>query len=119
MPAWGIQIRQDTVTPRLTGFSERMRKNIADGFVSVGYQMVTDGRSIVVVRTGYLRSTIFAQVIESDLILVFGATAPYAPYVEFGTSRMAPRPFIRPAFDANQQRILDALLAGVLDAWKI
>jgi len=47
--------------------------------------------------------------------LEFGATAYYAPFVELGTRHMAARPFIRPAFDANQQKLLDAMLVGALN----
>jgi len=45
----------------------------------------------------------------------FGATAYYAPFHEFGTSRISAAPFIRPAFDANQQKFQDALAVGVLN----
>jgi len=119
MPAWGIQIREDTITPKLTGFTARMRRNIADQFDSVGKEMVQMARGIVPVRTGFLRDSIFHDVIESDLNLTFGATAPYAPYVEFGTSRMMARPFIRPTLDALQERILDAILTGCLNALNV
>ena len=44
----------------------------------------------------------------------FGATAYYAPFHEFGTSRISAAPFIRPAFDANQQKFLNAVAFGVL-----
>lgn len=116
MPAWGVQIREDTITPKLTGFTARMRRNIVDQFEALGEEMVDLARSIVPVRTGFLRDSIFYQVIESDLNLTFGATASYADYVEFGTSRMIGRPFIRPALDATEQRILDALLVGCMEA---
>lgn len=47
----------------------------------------------------------------------FGATAEYAPYVEDGTSRMAPHAFIGPAFDRQQPvfaTAVEALAAEVL-----
>ncbi len=44
-----------------------------------------------------------------------GATADYALYVEFGTSRMAAQPFLRPALDANQDKFVDALVTGALN----
>jgi HK97 gp10 family phage protein len=119
MPAWGVQIREDTITPKLTGFTKRMRRNIADQFEILGEEMVDLARSIVPVRTGFLRDSIFHQVVESDLNLTFGATADYADYVEFGTSRMAARPYIRPAFDATEQKILDALLVGCMEALNV
>lgn len=45
-----------------------------------------------------------------------GATADYAFWVEMGTRRMAAQPFIRPAFDANQRKLLDAVVLGVMIA---
>lgn len=33
------------------------------------------------------------------------ASAPYAPFLEFGTSNMRPRPFMQPALERNRARI--------------
>lgn len=52
---------------------------------------------VVPVRTGHLRDSWFSRV-EAEphaIILVFGATAHYAIFVEFGTIHMAPRAPIR------------------------
>jgi HK97 gp10 family phage protein len=38
-----------------------------------------------------------------------GNTAPHALFLEFGTRHMAARPFMRPAFARNQQRIAAVL----------
>jgi len=43
-------------------------------------------------------------------MLEFGAEAEYAACGEFGTYKAAARPYIRPALDANQQRILEKRL---------
>lgn len=45
----------------------------------------------------------------------FGARAHYALFVEIGTRRMAARPFMRPALDGTQQKLLDAILIGALN----
>lgn len=119
MPAYGIEIREDTVTPRLTGFTERMRAKIADQLVVIGDEIVAFARGIVPIRTGFLRDSIFSDLIESDLNLTVAATASYAGYVEFGTSRMRAQPYLRPALDASQQRIVGAILAGAFDAWNV
>jgi hypothetical protein len=43
-----------------------------------------------------------------------GARAPYAKYPEYGTRRMAPRPYLRPAIDANRQELAKAFRDAVL-----
>jgi HK97 gp10 family phage protein len=42
--------------------------------------------------------------------VVVGSNVEYAPYLEFGTRRMAARPFLRPAFDQVRSRILRMLV---------
>ena len=46
-------------------------------------------------RTGYLRESI--NHVEQDDSALIGAGAKYAKYVELGTSKMKPRPFLRNA----------------------
>jgi HK97 gp10 family phage protein len=52
-------------------------------------------RRIVPVRTGYLRSTIYAKI--QEWIAEIGAEATYAMFVEFGTRYMRARPYLYPA----------------------
>lgn len=54
------------------------------------------------VRTGRLRGSITFRLGEDALSLYadIGSAVLYAPYVEKGTSRMAARPFLRPALAA-------------------
>jgi HK97 gp10 family phage protein len=117
MAGWEVQIIADTVTPRLEGFSQRLQYEIGMEFDVVGADAEDFAKSIVVVRTGYLRSTIYH--VASGLILELGARADYAPYVEFGTRRMAARPYMRPALDWSQQRIVDAILAAIQNGWNM
>lgn len=37
----------------------------------------------------------------------------YAWFLEFGTSKMAPHPFMRPAFDVSARQVADGITAGV------
>lgn len=64
----------------------------------------------VPVRTGNLRDSIKKEVkqLKTRLIgrvYVDQNDAPYAKYVEFGTSKMQARPFMRPAYDNNIEEI--------------
>jgi HK97 gp10 family phage protein len=117
MPAWGVELLLDEVTPKLRGLTDRMKQNIIKEADGVGAQMETMAKSIVPVRTGQLRDSIFHDIVESELGFMFGAKADYAGYVEFGTRFMRAQPFIRPALDANQTRLVDAILKGVLESF--
>lgn len=64
------------------------------------------------VRTGYLRSKISAAKAGKNAADVISA-APYAAYVEFGTSKMAPRAHLRPAIDASMDDMVAAIVEGV------
>lgn len=46
------------------------------------------------VRTGDLRKSITHKYIPEERAAYIGTAIEYAPYVEFGTSKMEPRPFL-------------------------
>lgn len=64
------------------------------------------------VRTGYLRSNITAAKAGRNAADVI-SSAPYAAYVEYGTSKMAPRAHLRPAIDATMDDMVAAIVEGV------
>ena len=58
-------------------------------------------RELVPVRTGYLKSTIAAEIGEARIGEVTAeASAEYAQYVEFGTYRQMAQPYFIPAIEA-------------------
>ncbi len=63
------------------------------------------------VKTGNLRRSITHQVndIPDGIEAVVGTNVEYAPYVEFGTSRMAPRAFLGPALDRHGYQLAEGL----------
>jgi len=65
------------------------------------------------VQRGVLRQSLTADFsdLETEGVAHVGATgnAPYAIYLELGTYRMAPRPFLRPAQRVAQENIMRAL----------
>lgn len=83
-------------------------------------------RTLAPVDTGFLRSQLRLTFSEQGLVYAVGwrdrdftdaGLAPYFYYTEFGTSRMAPRPCLFPARDAQapvfRAELRDALRAAV------
>lgn len=76
-----------------------------------GYAVVADAQAICPVDTGFLRSSIGVDFDNNGLGFVAGPTANYGAHVEFGTSRMAPRAYMGPAFDRQAAVAVAALAA--------
>lgn len=53
------------------------------------------------IRTGNLRNRITHEVLTGENAVVIGERLSYAPYVELGSSKMKPRPFLKPAIMNN------------------
>lgn len=70
---------------------------------------MADAKLVAPVDTGNLRNSITTDARQGDLVAVVEATADYAAHVEFGTSRMRPQPFMRPAQDRNTEPFMQAL----------
>lgn len=51
------------------------------------------------VDTGLLRMSIFTSFKDDGFVAEVGPSTHYAIYLEFGTKRMAARPYMRPAVD--------------------
>ena len=87
-----------------------MTANVGDISIPVDYSEAAEifktvfldvARELVPVRTGYLKSTIAAQIGEASIGEVTAeASAEYAQYVEFGTYRQMAQPYFIPAIEA-------------------
>ena len=78
-----------TLASAVKGYADEALKNAAD-------LCVAEAKRFAPVRTGRLRDSIRVLERGSGYVIV-GSDVEYAPYVEFGTYRMAPRSFLRPA----------------------
>jgi HK97 gp10 family phage protein len=63
------------------------------------------------VDTGFLRDSHDTAEIEGGAEIQ--VNADYAGFVEFGTSKMAPQPFLRPAIDDNADAVTIAIAADI------
>ena len=63
------------------------------------YDVEKDAKNLVAVDTGATKNSIGTDI--DGLTATVGPTTEYAPFLEDGTSRMGPQPFMGPAFDRN------------------
>lgn len=63
------------------------------------------------VQTGRLRSSIIHQVDQSgnEIATLIGTNVVYGKFLEFGTVRMPPYPWLFPAVEEKRKEIVDAL----------
>ena len=59
--------------------------------------------------TGATANSVGVDLEDGGLAASIGPTTSYAPYLEFGTRRMSPRPFMGPALDAVEPSFTAAM----------
>lgn len=91
------------------------RRAQRDALQAGGYMVETGAKRRAPVRTGFLRSSIRAQEANEREVRVV-AGAEYAKFVEFGTSRQAPRPYLRPTLNEDRGDIVEAM-RRILREW--
>jgi HK97 gp10 family phage protein len=92
---------------RIPATREAIRRAAAEGVARAGGYIVDLARQLCPVDTGALRASIRLEPEQPELQMVVkagGPTAPYAGYVERGTSRSAAQPFLTPAVRAVSVR---------------
>lgn len=88
-----LEIREDNALAIVNAIDQALAKALEEvGLVAEGY-----AKKACPVDTGRLRNSITHQVRPSEKSVYIGTNVEYAPYVELGTSRMKPQPFLRPA----------------------
>ena len=103
-------------TQAIKRFDSEMQRQVHEQLATWAENVKTDATRTVPVRTGYLRSTIYARVQEWNMEV--GAEAAYAASVEFGTRHAMAQPFISPAVQARLPE-LERVLLTALDSAKV
>lgn len=88
-----LEIREDNAQQIADAIDQALAKALEEvGLVAEGY-----AKKACPFDTGRLRNSITHQVRPSEKSVYIGTNVEYAPYVELGTSRTEPQPFLRPA----------------------
>lgn len=66
----------------------------------IGGKAESYAKKLCPVDTGNLRNSITHQQYDENTEVI-GTNVEYAPYVELGTHKMAPRPYLRPAAEGH------------------
>ncbi|MGD6809292.1 MAG: hypothetical protein ACQCN3_06290 [Candidatus Bathyarchaeia archaeon] len=89
-------------------FNETMKRQIQEKLYSWAQATKMDAERLVPVRTGYLKSTIYAKTLDWQIEI--GAKAPYAAPVELGTNTRRAKPYLVPSVQnrlPELQRVID------------
>lgn len=91
--------------------TQQVRRRASQIVRATGARVERDAKAGAPVDTGYLRSSITTSNTGGGdtTSAEVSVGANYGIYQEFGTSRMAPHPFLIPAFDRNKPAFLQAM----------
>jgi HK97 gp10 family phage protein len=98
----------------MQSFDQALQRNVHSLLASWAADVKEEAMRKAPVRTGYLRSSIYAKV--QDWVVQLGAEATYALFVELGTRYMMAQPYLWPAIQEHlpqlEQLVKDAIEAA-------
>lgn len=97
-------------------FDSSMQRQVHERLANWAASVKALARQLVPVRTGHLRSSIYAKI--SEWVAEIGAEATYAMFIELGTRYMRARPFIYPAIREYLPR-LEAIIGEAIENAKM
>ena len=90
-------------------------QSIAKALTMIGQQAEGYAKLMCPVDTGRLRNSITNQIDLQENAVYIGTSVEYAPYVELGTSRRSPHPYLKPAA-ADHADEYRSILKGCLES---
>jgi HK97 gp10 family phage protein len=105
----------------LAGAPQRVGVRGAAALRKTAHDIEATGKAFAPVDTGNLRNSITTDFAgdgrSAEMSAEIGPTVSYAPFQEYGTSRIAPRAFMGPAFDRHAPTFVEIVqqLADPLD----
>jgi len=106
-----MKVEKGSGWSELKSFLERFMQNtnkVVPTIQSESSSIRSEMQSVAPVRTGFLRSHITNKNVADGAEI--SSEAPYSGFVEFGTSRMTPRTFFRPALILGWEKIKKTLI---------
>jgi len=95
----------------MQSFDSAMQRQVYRYLHSWASDVKALAKQLVPVRTGYLRSTIYATV--QEWVAEIGAEAAYALFVELGTRHMQAQPYLYPAIQEYLPQLEDIICAAI------
>ena len=99
----------------IQSFDQALQRNVQNQLASWAADVKAEAMRRAPVRTGYLRSTIYAKV--NGWVVQLGAEATYALFLELGTRYMMAKPYRWPAIQEYQPQ-LEQIVIGAIEAAK-
>ena len=94
---------------------DAMNQAIAKALTMIGLKAEGNAKNACPVDTGRLRNSITNAIDTDENAVYIGTNVEYAPYVELGTSRRKPHPYLKPAA-ADHADEYRAILKGCLES---
>ena len=96
-------------------FDSGMQRHVHRQLASWAADVKALAKQLAPVRTGHLRSSIYAKI--SEWVAEIGAEATYALFVELGTRHMQAQPYLYPAIQEHLPQ-LEAIICEAVDQAK-
>ena len=100
----------------LNAWTDTLARRASQVVRKAALDTMADAKTLAPVDTGNLRNSITTDARQGDLVAVVEATASYSAYIEWGTSKMQPQPFMQPAQDRNTEPFMQALAQLIEEA---
>ena len=107
MPVWADQFAQLAVDLEKAG--EHVAYQAPRVLVEHANRLAEVAKQRCPRETGRMANSIWASIDMVGLSAEVGPYAYYAPFVEYGTSKMSPRPFMGPSLDEVEPGFLESI----------
>ncbi len=95
----------------MQSFDSGMQRQVHSQLASWAADVKALAKQLVPVRTGHLRSSIYASI--KEWVAEIGAEAAYALFVELGTRYMKAQPYLYPAIQEHLPRLEQIILEAI------